>query len=166
MRQLTVKAEAQVSVGAVDDDLPVVALDADGEQVTDVAVTPATAHVHIALARVPASKVLLVSPNLTGTPPYPYKVTDIQVSPASVTVTGRPDALAHAATVPTVPIDLSGAMGDVTRQVACALPSGVATVGQSMVTVTVRIAASPAPEAPAPPAPASPAAVSPPPVSQ
>ena len=153
--QLAVKADADASAGAVDDDLPVVALDASGGQVEGVMVSPASAHVHIALARVPAAKTLLVSPMLTGTPPYPYKVTDVQVSPASVTVTGRPDVLARAATVPTAALDLSGATADVTRQVPCALPSGVSAVGPNIVTVTVRIAPAPAPSSPAPAAPAS-----------
>lgn len=153
--QLAVKADADASAGAVDDDLPIVALDASGGQVEGVVVSPASVHVHIALARVPAAKTLLVSPMLTGTPPYPYKVTDVQVSPASVTVTGRPDVLARAATVPTVAIDLSGATADVTRQVPCALPSGVSAVGPSAVTVTVRIAPAPAPSSPAPAAPTS-----------
>lgn len=153
--QLLARADGGNAVGSVEDDLPLVALDAQGAVVGDVAITPAVAHVQIDMARVPAMKTLLVSPTLAVLPAFPLQVTGVEVVPPTVTLAGRPESLARIGTVGTTPLDLSGATGDVVRQAACAPPPGLTFSGPSVVTVTVHIAAIPTP-APAVPAPASP----------
>lgn len=150
VRQVVVNVDGGNSVGTIDSDFPVIALDGDGAQVNGVTVTPTSAHVRIEMGKVPAAKTLIVSANLTGTLPYPYKITGIDISPQTVTVTGRPEILSQAYTVQTAPIDLSGATADVTRQVACTPPAGLAITGSGQVTVTVHIASLPVPAAPMP----------------
>ncbi len=161
VQQLVVKADAGDAVGTVDDDFPIVALDAQHAQVPDITITPAQAHVHIAMLPAPAAKTLIISPAVTGTPPFPYAVTQITVSPPVITVMGRPNRLGQIGTVMTTPIDLSGATASLTRTVACVAPPGTTLSGTGRVTVTVRIvtqqplvppASAPAPAAsPAPP---------------
>jgi YbbR domain-containing protein len=140
VRQVVANVDEGNAVGTIDGDFPVVALDGQGAQVGGVTVTPTTAHVHITMGKVPAARVLFVSANYLGVR-YPYRVTGIDISPQSVTVTGRPELLAHASTVLTAPIDLSTATGDVTRQVVCMPPPGLAISGPDRVTVTFHIAA-------------------------
>lgn len=138
--QLLARADGGNAVGSVEDDLPLVALDAQGAVVGDVTIAPAVAHVQIDMARVPAMKTVLVSPTLAALPAFPLQVSGVEVVPPTVTLAGRPEALARIGTVGTTPLDLSGATGDVVRQVACAPPPGLTLPGPSHVTVTVHIA--------------------------
>jgi YbbR domain-containing protein len=149
VQQVVANVDGGTAIGTIDNDFPVVPLDGQGAQV-NVPVTPQIAHVHILMTRVPAAKTLLVSPSLVGEPPYPYKVTGIDVSPQNLTVTGRPELLAQAYNIQTSPVDISGATSDVTRQVTCVVPLGVMLSGTGQVTVTVHIAAQPTPTTPAP----------------
>ncbi len=147
VRQIVVNADGGDAVGTIDNDFPVVALDGQGAQVSGGVITPTSAHVRIAMAKVPAAKTLIVSANLTGTLPYPGRVTGIDINPESLTVTGRPEALSQAYTVQTAPIDLSGVTADLTRQVPCTPPPGLVITGPNQVTVTVHVAAPPTPPA-------------------
>jgi len=131
------------TIGTVDDTFPIVALDRDGSPVEGLTITPSTAHVRIEMVRIPVSRTLLVSPNITGAPAFPARVSDIQVSPPTLTVTGRSDRLAHVGTISTAAIDVSGVTSNLVRQVACVPPPGLSLVGSGIVTVTVRIAAPP-----------------------
>lgn len=161
VRQVIVRVDDD-AVGTVDDSFPIAALNSAGSPVEGLTITPPSAHVHIDMVRVPVSRSLLVSPIVTGAPAFPARVTDIQVSPTALSVTGRADRLARVGTLGTAPVDVSGAAADIVRQVACQPPPGVSVVGAGIVTVTVHIAA-PAVAAPAPlpapilPAPAEPA---------
>lgn len=140
VQQLIIKVDED-TVGTVDDSFPVVALDSDDSPVEGLVITPPTAHVRIEMVRVPLSRTLLVSPSVTGAPAFPARVSDIQVSPPTLAVTGRSDRLARVGTLGTAIIDVSGATGDIVRQVACVPPPGLSLVGSGIVTVTVRIAA-------------------------
>ena len=158
VEQLVARVDGGPTAGTIDDDYPVVALDKQNNQVPDVVIKPATVHVRIEMARVPAAKTLLVSPAVTGAPPFPFQITRIDVSPQTVTVSGRPEQLGPASTLPTAPVDVAGATADVTRQVPLVLPSGLTLVGGPLVTVTVRIASptqAPTPGGSAAPAPAA-----------
>ncbi len=151
VRQIVIKADDDTPVGTVDDTFPIIALDSDDSQVEGVTITPPTAHVRIEMGRAPVSKTLLISPRIVGIPAFPSRITDVQVSPPTLLVTGRSDRLTQVGTLSTVPVDVSGATSDVVRQVSCAPPPGLSPVGPGLVTVTVRISApppSPAPSAP------------------
>lgn len=155
VQQLVVRVDTGATVGTVDDDFPVVALDGQNDPVPDVSLKPATAHVHIEMARAPATKTLVVSPAVSGAPPFPYQITGVDVSPPTVTVSGRPEQLGRTSTLPTAPCDVSGATADVTRQMPFVLSPGLRVVGPPAVTVTVHIAAPP-PAPGGPPAPIAP----------
>lgn len=153
VRQLVIKNDDDAPVGTVDDTFPIIALDSDDSQVEGVIISPATAHVRIEMMRPPVSKTLLISPSVVGAPAFPARITDIQVNPSTLLVTGRADRLTQVGTLSTAPVDVSGATSDVVRQVSCAPPPGLSPVGSGLVTVTVRISA--APPAPAPGTPAN-----------
>nr|MDQ2688095.1 CdaR family protein [Armatimonadota bacterium] len=151
VQQLLVKVDSGSTAGTINDDFSIVALDKQNNQVPDVVVKPGTAHVRIELARVPAAKTLIISPAVTGTPSFPFQITRIDVSPQTVTVSGRPEQLSQVSTLPTQPLDVAGATADVSRPMALVLPPGLTLVGAPNVTVTVHIASPP-------PAPGGPAA--------
>ncbi len=144
VQQIIIKVDED-TVGTIDDNFPIVALDRDDSPVEGLVITPPTAHVRIEMVRIPAARTLLVSPNIVGAPAFPTRVSDIQVNPPTLTVTGRSDKLAHVGTINTAPVDVSGVTNDLVRQVACIPPPGLTLVGSGIVTVTVRVITPPAP---------------------
>ena len=114
--------------------------------------TPPTAHVRMDMVRALSRKTLIVSANVKGMLPAPYRFGNIEVSPATVTAEGRPEQLAPIGTLTTLPIDVSGATADVVRRVEPIVPPGVTLSPRGPITVTVHVIAPPAP----PPAPAAP----------
>lgn len=149
--RLVVKANAGSRVGAVHDDFTIVGLDAEGSQITDVGLVPASAHVLVPLVRVPASKTLVISPMIVGTLSARAQFQSIAVSPATVVASGRPERLAQIGTINTQPIDISGAASTLVRRVSCHAPLGIRLFPAGPVTVTIRFTA-PSP----PPTPKSP----------
>lgn len=145
--RLAVKANAGNQIGAVQDDFTIVGLDAQGSQVTDVSLAPPSAHVHVALVRVPASKTLEISPTIVGSPSAPVQFQRIEVSPATVVASGRPERLAQIGTINTEPVDVSGATTDLVRRVACKAPPGIVVSPNELVTVTIRFTAPLSPRA-------------------
>ena len=137
--ELVVKAAASASSSTIDGDYPVVALDSSGQEVSTVTVVPSMAHVKIGIVRVPAMKVLVVSPTIINSPPFPYKIDSVQVKPESLVVSGRPERLAQVGTISTAAIDVSGAVSDISKQVLPVPPPGTTLSDSSPVTVTVHI---------------------------
>lgn len=137
--QLLVKTDSPSSVGTVDSDFPIVPLDANGQQISNITVVPAMASVRIGIVRVPAMKVLVVSPTIVHSPPFPYKIASVLVKPESVVVSGRPNRLNQVGTISTAPVDVGGAVSDVQRQVALTAPAGTTLTDSTPVTVTVHI---------------------------
>jgi len=157
--RLVAQADPDQTAGAIDDDFTIVALDAAGSPVGDVTVTPPTAHVRMEMARALSRKTLIVSANVKGMLPAPYRFGNIEVAPATVVAEGRPEQLAPIGTLTTQPIDVSGATADVVRRVEPLIPPGVTLTPRGLVTVTVHVIAPPA--APVPPVPSVPGATKP-----
>lgn len=157
--RLVAQADPDQAVGAVDDDFTIVALDVTGSPVGDVTVTPPTAHVRMEMARALSRKTLIVSANVKGMLPAPYRFGNIEVTPATVLAEGRPEQLGPVGTLTTQPIDVSGATADVVRRVEPIIPPGVTLTPRGPITVTVHVIAPPA--APIPPAPSAPEATKP-----
>ena len=148
--RLVAQSDPDQQPGAVDEDFPIIALDATGIPVSNVTVSPPTAHVRLTLTRALARKTLLVSANITGTLPASYRFGSIEVSPAAVEAEGRPETLAAVNTLTTQPIDVSGATADLVRRVAPIIPPGTALSPRSPITVTIHIIAPPAITTPLP----------------
>ncbi len=141
--RLVAQADPDQAAGAVDDDLTIAALDSSGAPVGNVTVTPASVHVHRDLMRVLARKTLVVSPNLVGSPPAPYRFGSLTVAPSAVTAEGSPEDLAAMGMLTTSPIDLSAATTDVVRRVEPVVPAGVSLSARGPITVTIHILAPP-----------------------
>jgi len=137
--QLAVKTEVSSSSSTIDGDYQIVPLDSSGEEVNTVTVVPPMAHVKIGIVKAPAMKVLVVSPTIINSPPFPYKISSIQVKPESVVVSGRPERLNQVGTISTAAIDVSGAVSDIQKQVVPIAPSGTMLSDSSPITVTVHI---------------------------
>ena len=136
------------SPGVLDGVGAIVPVDAQQEPVAGLTCLPAQAEVRVPVQSEAASKDLLVSANVTGTPAYPAQVVGVDVQPSRISVMGAPSALANSSVVTTAPVDVSGAISDVRRAVAATVPDGLTPVRSATVVVTVHIAVhrpSPAP---------------------
>jgi YbbR domain-containing protein len=131
----------QPSALDVDEEVPLVAVDALGKEVSDVTLDPGTVRVTIRVGSASGQKSLPVNAVVTGTPAVGYEITEVSVEPAVVTVQGDADAVASLARVDTAPLSVSAATRDVAATVDLALPPDVDPVGFDTVRVTVRIQA-------------------------
>lgn len=114
-------------------------LDASGQVVTGVELTPGTVHVTIPVYTNKETRTVPVNPIVTGSPAAGFRVASITVQPLVVSVMGDGDQLEKLQAADTAPIAISGATRDVTAAVALSLPNGVSLVGGGMISVTVGI---------------------------
>ncbi len=141
VKRLIVTLPKQTSVAPIDDYFELVPLDSGGNAVAGVKLTPDRVQLKLRIVEVPATKAVLVSPNVTGEPKYPARVTKVSVTPSSVTLEGKTSALVGLSTVMTDRVSIEGAETTVTRNVTLREPPGVSVVGRNAVRVTVYIAA-------------------------
>lgn len=143
MVETVVSARADVVIQpsgiSVDQDVPLVPVDADGNAVSPVNLTPSTARVTIPVFADLRSKSLPVSPVITGTPAAGFEIASITVDPTVVTVAGDAQQLAALAQVDTSPVSTNGASADFTVEVDLAVPVGVVPVDAARVTVSVQL---------------------------
>lgn len=129
VRQVTLaRATADVAglTASFEASLPLLPLDAAGEPVEGVDVIPAEATVLVPIRPTVGIKpVAITAPDTVGSPAPGYQVTDIDVSPLFVNLTGSSDALAAVESVTTVPIDIGGASASFTRDLQLQIPDGV-----------------------------------------
>lgn len=116
--------------------LPVIPVDANGQPVSGVQVSPKIVGMTLAVREGVISKVVPIVPTITGTPPPAVMVTGATAEPDTVALSGPASALAGINQATTAPVDVAGARGDFSRRVALQLPPGITpTVRQVMVTV-------------------------------
>jgi YbbR domain-containing protein len=125
----------------VDGEVDLVAVDARGDQVSPVDLTPSSVHVRIQVSRVSATRSLPVTPTVTGSPATGYQVDSVTVQPTVVTVSGDPSAIGSLDAIATAPISVNGKTSDVSASVDLAPPTGVSIVGSSSASVTIGISA-------------------------
>lgn len=124
----------------VDQEVPLVAVDALNNVLSPVRIEPETVRVQIRVG-VQQTRTLPVSPKLTGVPSSGVQISSVSVNPSAVTVQGDADALSSLTAIETAAIDLTGATGDVSRVVSVVLPAGITAVGPGTVAVTVHMSA-------------------------
>lgn len=139
-----VQADATVPIDAsgldVSKEVPLVAVDANGNTVQDITLDPATVQVSIQIGSQLRSQTVAVTPVIRGSPASGYYVTSIDVNPLVVSVSGEADALAAlTGAVNTQAISISGDTGDVSVKIALDLPTGVEAPDVSTVTVVVHM---------------------------
>jgi YbbR domain-containing protein len=122
----------------IDQEVPLVAVDAVGNVLSPVRINPQTVRVQIRVGS-QQTRTVPVNPRFGGEPSSGFQVSSVTVSPAAVTVEGDSDALAALSEVDTGTVDLTGAVADVTRVVNLVLPAGISALGLGTVSVTVHL---------------------------
>lgn len=129
----------KTGLSGIDADVPLIPEDKNGNVVPDVEITPAKVHVHLALAETPASRIVFISPDVAGQPPFPCKVGGIEVAPQTISVTGPADQLGGVTTLRTEAISVSGRTSDFTQRVRVIAPRGLTVGANRYVRVTISI---------------------------
>ncbi len=124
----------------IDQQVSLVAVDALNNVLSPVKIDPDSVRVQIRVGS-QQTRTLPVVPSLTGSPNSAFQVSSVTVDPVAVTVAGDAADLNQIGQVSTVPIDLTGATADVTRQVGLVLPPGITVVGNPTVSVAVHLIA-------------------------
>ena len=131
--------EIQSSGIDVDEEVQLVPIDKLGNALSPLDVTPATAHVTIAVFSDRQTRTLPVNPVITGQPAAGFEIASVTVVPSVALVAGDADQIAQLTRVDTAPISMTGVSDDETVRAALALPTGVVPVGDDSVTVTIDI---------------------------
>jgi YbbR domain-containing protein len=126
-----------------DQNIPLVALDTQGNVVSGVSIDPLTISVSIPVQQLGGYRDMVVKVPLTGTVKSGYRLTGLTITPQVVTLySDAPDVIRNLpGYVETQPLDISGASADVTKSLALVLSAGVQVVGDPKIVVQVSIAA-------------------------
>ena len=127
----------------IDVDIPVLALDTNGDPVEGVLINPKEISVTQPIYLQGGYRNVIVKVLTTGQPANGYKLTNITVSPLNVVVFASDPQLVNdlPGFVETEQVDLTGSEDDVDTFAALQLPEGVSVVGDETVLVRVSIAA-------------------------
>ncbi|MGH2622009.1 MAG: CdaR family protein [Anaerolineales bacterium] len=143
----SVRAEVNVSDRREDfeQEVTLIALDGAGNRLLGLQFEPARVMVSVRIEPRERFQLVSVVPNLEGEEALSeagYRLTDVSVTPDVVTVfSADPEALkALPGFVLTLPLDLSGATGDLERRLSLDLPAGISPVENQGVLVRVSIA--------------------------
>jgi YbbR domain-containing protein len=115
--------------------------DARGGEISRVKVNPETTSVHVGIDQRDFTRTFVVSPAITGAPAAGYNVTDVNLDPGIVSVTGTLDVLQSIDAVrgiSTEEISIADSRSDVVRPVNLILPAG-ARQGAAGAGLTVRV---------------------------
>jgi diadenylate cyclase len=128
---------------SVNEERPVVLKDADGNTLTGLTTDPDDVQISIPISQRFNTRDAAVHVVITGTVSPGYWISNINVEPKTVTLLGPPSTLEQiGGFVDTVPVDVTGAAGDIVRRVPLAPPAGVSALnerGVSEGSVEVRI---------------------------
>jgi YbbR domain-containing protein len=121
--------------------IDLVAVDAAGNPVIPIDVTPASVSVRVPIFTDRRTRTVPVSPVIIGTPAAGFEVASVTVDPVVIQVEGDANDLASLDRADTVAVSVTGLSADLTTSVALQLPTGVQALGPGTVTVTVRLRA-------------------------
>ncbi len=106
-------------------------LDANGNRVAGLSVSPPTVAVRVVVERQVGYRDVTVRATTVGSPAAGYWISNISVEPVLVTVYGQQSQIeALPGFLDTEPIDVQGATNDVIKRVPLALPEGVLVLGE------------------------------------
>ena len=123
----------------INSEITLTPVDASGQSLDRIDVTPATVRVKLAVFTDRRSKTLPVQPNVVGTPAAGFEVASVTVDPVVVSVEGDANDLAGLVGADTAPISVAGASSQVVQTVGLALPAGVEALGNGTATVTITL---------------------------
>ncbi len=121
--------------------IDLVAVDAGGNPVIPIDVTPASVLIRVPVFTDRRTRTVPVSPVIIGTPAAGFEVASVTVDPIVVQVEGDANDLAGLDRADTVAVSVTGLSADLTTSVALQLPSGLQALGPGTVSVTVRLRA-------------------------
>ena len=123
--------------------LPLRAVDTQGEIVPGVTITPATVEVTQPITLLGGYRNMVVKVVTVGRVAVGYKMTNVSVSPPNVVVFSTDPQLVNnlPSFIETEPLDITGADDDIEALLSLVLPEGVSVVGDDKVLVQVNIAA-------------------------
>jgi len=110
-----------------------------GDLQDKVTVEPGSVQVNVTVVTSGPIKYLAVVAQLQGNPAEGYTVKSQQVEPNRLQVTGSAGLLSSISELRTKPIDITGAKGNISREVEVILPEGVIPLAERKVKVTVVI---------------------------
>jgi YbbR domain-containing protein len=115
----------------------VVPQNANSERIDRLSLSSENVLVDVRVDRLRANKTVPVAPQSDGAVAPGYQVAGLRAAPSSVTVEGLPETVDRLDVVPTQPLELHNATGDVQGNVSLLLPEGVRLIRGSDVAVTV-----------------------------
>lgn len=142
-----VEARATLDITGLDEDLnlvlPLEALDENGDVVQNIQISPESVDVFQPITLLGGYRNVVVKVITEGQIANGYRLTNISVSPPSITVfSANPQLVSDLpGFVETEPLDLDGLTDDLDARLALNLPSGITVVGEQSVLVQVNIAA-------------------------
>lgn len=124
----------------VEREVAIQSLDAQGNVVPGLTLTPATVAISVPVDQRVGYKDVSIRAVLKGTVASGYWISNILVAPPSITIAGSPEALGKIpGFVETVPIDVNSATLEVTKLATLSLPDGVSVLSNEGVTVQVSV---------------------------
>lgn len=124
--------------GAVRREVPVVAQDKNQQVISRVNLKPTRVQVALLLRQAPATKTLVLSAELSGTPAPGARLVGYQFSPSTLVVRGEPLALSRLSSLP-VPVNLNNLVGTEIRKVVLTPPPGTVFSGPRIVQLTLTV---------------------------
>lgn len=120
----------------------VVARQANGESLGNVVtIDPPRVEITVPVVQETGFNEVVVRPRIVGSVARGYWVRGVSVNPVSVMLVGDPNVVSLLSFAETVPLDITGATGDVVERIALNLPEGASTVGVQGVLITVTVSA-------------------------
>jgi YbbR domain-containing protein len=118
------------------------AIDVDGQIVTGVEITPGDVVVDLPIIQLGGYRNVVIRVNVTGQIARGYRLTNITVAPAVITVFSADPQLVEnlPGYIETVPLDITGLQDDTEVNLSLNLPAGITVVGSDSVLVQVGIA--------------------------
>lgn len=136
----TVDVALRGAKSPIERDATVVLHDAQGKQIQNLKIEPATVAVEVPVEQRVGYKDVAVKASIRGTVPSGYWVSDINVDPATLTLVGAPEALDKVeGFVEAEPVTITGARSDVSKRVELTLPAGVSLLAPTDIIVRVSV---------------------------
>jgi YbbR domain-containing protein len=126
---------------SVDDSLPVLIIDKDGQVLNGLSISPQSVHISIPIGQQGGYRDLAVKVIARGQVASGYRLSNISVVPQVITVYSSDPAIVGAlpGVVETQPLELQDASDDITTRINLVLPPGVSVVGEQTVLIQADI---------------------------
>ncbi len=130
------------TAASIDGDFPVAAQDSNGRTVNGLYISPRTVHLKFSSLE-SAKRTIDIKPKMIGQPSLPGRITSVEISPQTVTITGPSELLKSLNTLDTEPIRLYNRTRSFSQQVKIITPAKVSVVDATPAHLTVTITQDP-----------------------